>query len=408
MSLIDNLTQIYLKFNRRMLFDAQSLKKHREMKDQREYLESMKEPSDVYECSYLKYKCYAYYHLTPPVRFFYNCVGVIMTPVLAIILLIRTRKKKCEPFTPRGAVITASPTMRYEDILPPQIERDYRELREVKPLSISDRRMDKKGWSVFGRVLARYWMHPYFCLEALIRISGSCEIMYRYHPAANVGYGRERNFISPILLEYCKSLGVDCVSFMHGVFVYSIDKAYVWFTKYYVWEPYYIDMFTRLKARPGSLEVYTPHKFEPKIGPRPEGVPYDYFLTYYFTAESGDRMERIRKCLDSLRDKGYKSKLRPHPRFTDLDLLAKVFSGYYIEDREWTLERSMECSRFIAAYNSTVLTEAYYAHKEIVLDNYVDPSKFQNMIDREYIMLSRPHRTMTEVVREFGGVDLAD
>ena len=42
MSLIDNLTQIYLKFNRRMLFDAQSLKKHREMKDQREYLESMK------------------------------------------------------------------------------------------------------------------------------------------------------------------------------------------------------------------------------------------------------------------------------------------------------------------------------------------------------------------------------
>ena len=111
-------------------------------------------------------------------------------------------------------------------------------------------------------------------------------------------------------------------------------------------------------------------------------------------------MLRIKQCLDLLENQGLMCKLRPHPRFTDKNMLNDIFSNYLIEDSSWSLETSMECSKYIAAYNSTVLTEAYYSGKDIVIDDYVDPSKFQNMKERHYIMLSRPHILMTELIRE--------
>lgn len=406
MSLITSLTNLYLKFNRKMLFGAESTKKHREMEDQTRYMQSLGEPRDEYERAYLKYKCHSYYHFSNPVRVLYNCAGIVMVPVFAVLFAVKSRKKDFRPFAPEGVILTVSPTMGYKDILPPQIERDYGPVREVKPLTVSERCMDREAWRRFGECFKRYWHHPYFCLEALLRIAGSCELMYRYHPKAVAGYGLERQYIAPILYEYSNDKNVDTVSFMHGIFVYSIDKAYLTFTRYYVWEPYYVDMFYRLRAREGSLEVYKPKKFEPKVKPRPEGVPYDYFLTYYFTSESRDRMERIKQCTDLLESRGLRCKLRPHPRFTDTELLAEVFKGYMIEDKTWTLEQSMECSEYIGAYNSTVLTEAYYSDKKVLIDNYVDPAKFQNMIDRGYIMLSRPHTLMTDLIKEYCGVDL--
>ena len=53
MSIISSLTDVYLKFNRKVLFDAKSQKKHRDMQDQRKYLEHFKEPKDEYEKAYL-------------------------------------------------------------------------------------------------------------------------------------------------------------------------------------------------------------------------------------------------------------------------------------------------------------------------------------------------------------------
>lgn len=400
MSLVSRLTEIYLKFNRRVLFDSKNVKKHREMEDQKSYLEKLGKPKDQYEKAYFKYKCHAYYHYSLLIRIVYNFVGLIMVPFFAILLALKSTKKEFSAFVPDGAILIVSPTMGYKDIFPPQIGEKYTSIKEVKPLTIRERYMDREAWNRFGTCVARYWRHPFFCLEALIRISGNCELMYRYHPQAIIGYGWERDFIAPILLEYCKSKGVDRLTFMHGIFVYSIDKAFLSFTKYYVWEPYYVNMFTQLRASPESLEIYKPQKYNPIVAPRPEGVEYEYFLTYYFTADSKERMVRIKKCLDLFTKEGFSCKLRPHPRFTDLALLRELFPDYLIEDSSWTLADSMECSKYIAAYNSTVLAEAFYSNKEVLIDDYVDPSKFKNMIDRGYIMLSRPHKLMTEVVKE--------
>ncbi len=406
MSIIAKLTEIYLKFNRKILFDGKSIKKHREMNEQKAYLQQLGEPKDQYERAYFKYKCHSYYHYSLFVKIFYNCAGLIMLPIFVVSTILRSKKCDLSPFTPQGAILIVSPSMGYDDILPDEIAQKYPDIIKCKPLTIQDRRMDKDAFRIFIRCFKRYWRHPYFCLEALIRISGNCEMMYKYHPQAIVGYGWERDFIAPVLLEYCKSKGVDRITFMHGIFVYSIDKAFLTFTKYYVWEPFYVDMFTQLKAIPESLEIYKPKKYAPIVVPRSNDKDYEYFLTYYFTAESKERLERIKKCLDLLTQNGKVCKLRPHPRFTDVQLLIKMFPSYLIEDDSWSLADSMECSKFIAAYNSTVLAEAYYSNKEILLDDYVDPSKFQNMIERNYIMLSRPHRRMTDVIKEYCGITL--
>lgn len=399
MSIISSLTDIYLKFNRKVLFDAKSQKKHRDMQDQRKYLEHFKEPKDEYEKAYFKYKCQAYYHYSLLIRLLYNCAGIVMIPIFIVSLALKKTKLEDSKHKRNGAIITVSPTMGYKDILPKQIKEKYSTLREIEPIKITERSMDKEAWKTLRKCLMRYWMHPYFCLEVLIRLACNCKMIQRYNPEAIVGYGWERDFAAPILLKYCNLKGVERLTFMHGIFVYSIDKAFLSFNKYYVWEEYYIKMFRDLKADYNCLEVYKPKKYEAIVKPRIDGK-YEYFLTYYFTAESQSRMIRIKKCLDLFSTKGLECKLRPHPRFTDVKLLEKVFDGYLIEDSSWTLEHSMECSEYIAAYNSTVLAEAYYSEKKVVIDDYVDPAKFQNMIDRDYIMLSRPHKLMTELIKE--------
>lgn len=408
MSIVTTLTDIYLKFNRKVLFDAKSQKRHRDMQDQSRYLEHFDEPRDEYEKAYFKYKCHAYYHYSFLIKIIYNCAGIIMIPIFIILLVLK--KRGVEDNRARtdadGAIIIVSPTMGYKDILPKQIKEKYSNLKEVKPLSITERSMDKDAWITLRKCLMRYWMHPYFCLEVLIRLACNCRLIQLYNPQAIVGYGWERDFAAPILLQYCNLKGIERLTFMHGIFVYSIDKAFLSFNKYYVWEEYYVKMFEKLKADPTCLEIYRPKKYEAIVKPRPVGTEYEYFLTYYFTAESKERMLRIKKCLDLFSAQGLVCKLRPHPRFTDVKLLEETFTGYLIEDSSWTLADSMECSEYIAAYNSTVLAEAYYSDKEILIDDYVDPAKFQNMIDRDYIMLSRPHKLMTEVIKEKCGVEM--
>lgn len=399
MNVVASLTNVYLKFNRKVLFDAKSVKKHRDMKDQKEYLSQFRTPKDEYEKAYFKYKCHAYYHYPFRVRLIYNIAAIIMIPLFMILNAIKGKEKN-NIFDPIDAIIVVSPTMGYKDIFPEQIGDKYPNMKEVKPLGINDRSMDKKAWEIYRKCMLRYWMHPYFCFEVLIRISNNCKLMKKYNPKAIIGYGWERDFVAPILLHYCNSKGVERLSFMHGIFVYSIDKAFISFNKYYVWEPYFYNMFTCLRADVACLEVYKPKKYEPIVKPRQTGEEYDFFLTYYFTAESNERMLRIKQCLDLLENQGLMCKLRPHPRFTDKNMLNDIFSNYLIEDSSWSLETSMECSKYIAAYNSTVLTEAYYSGKDIVIDDYVDPSKFQNMKERHYIMLSRPHILMTELIRE--------
>lgn len=236
MSIVTILTDIYLKFNRKVLFDAKSQKKHRDMQDQCRYLEHFDEPRDEYEEAYFKYKCQAYYHYSLPIRMLYNCAGIIILPVFIISLVLKKTEVKDKKSSPNSAIIIVSPTMGYKDILPKQIKEKYPELKEVKPLSITERSMDRDAWKTLRKCLMRYWMHPYFCLEVLIRLSCNCKLIQLYNPQAIVGYGWERDFAAPILLQYCNLKGIERLTFMHGIFVYSIDKAFLSFNKYYVWE----------------------------------------------------------------------------------------------------------------------------------------------------------------------------
>ena len=156
----------------------------------------------------------------------YNCAGIIMIPIFLILLALERTKLEEEKLNLNGAIIIVSPTMDYKDILPKQIKEKYVNLKEVKPLKLTERSMDQEAWRILRKCLMRYWVHPYFCLEVLIRLACNCKLIQLYHPQAIIGYGWERDFVAPILLQYCNSKGVERLTFMHGIFVYSIDKAF--------------------------------------------------------------------------------------------------------------------------------------------------------------------------------------
>ena len=171
MSIMTRLTNIYLKFNRKILFSANSQKKHKDMKDQCEYLEHFEKPRDVFEKAYFKYKCHAYYHYSFWIKMVYNCAGIIMIPIFLILLALERTKLE-----------------DYKDILPKQIKEKYVNLKEVKPLKLTERSMDQEAWRILRKCLMRYWVHPYFCLEVLIRLACNCKLIQLYHPQAIIGY----------------------------------------------------------------------------------------------------------------------------------------------------------------------------------------------------------------------------
>lgn len=398
------LGKIYAQINRNVLFDVSKKKKHMDMTDQAAYLDRIPEPNNFLEKAYYKYKCYAYYHFSKRIMILYNALALFA--FIPFVIYIACRKTNLGKITLNGAVLIVMSKMKYDDIMPDDIEKEYGLVTPINSIQLKDRSLDSNGWRIYRKCLCKYWMHPYFCFEVLLRLAGCCEILKRYSPKAIVNYIAERDFSEPILLQYCNDIGVDRISFMHGTFVYSIDKAFLSFNKYYVWEDYYIEMFYKLRADKNSLCLYIPKKYKQIVKPHEDGI-YEYFMTYYLAPEPEERLLRIKKCLDIIKNNGFKCKLRPHPRFSDLEMVNNVFREYDVEDYNTiSVAESMENSEFIAAFNSTVLIEAFYSKKKIVIDDYVNPDKYLNMIDRDYIMLHRPHNTMSGLIKERFNVNL--
>ena len=108
----------------------------------------------------------------------------------------------------------------------------------------------------------------------------------------------------------------------------------------------------------------------------------------------------MKNALLKLQRKGQKCKVRPHPRFSDLNLIKELFQGeILIEDTsKTTIEESLECSYLTIAFASTVLSQAYYSGKIIVIDNISNPKRFNQLREMKYILIDKANMLFSEVV----------
>lgn len=361
-----------------------------------DYASRLPKPKDDIDMAFCHYYAHSHFYYNLPIRLMLNIIGVFSLPAAWLLCLAKSRNNVVNVDEHNDLAVVKKSSIGINDIIPSELYRLYDEI--VEEPFINKRLLDTSAKCIIKKTWRRYPFSPFFVFMVIRRLSEICSVKYDFNPKAIVTYGRERDFVTPIVSHYCEGEGIEHIGFMHGDDYYTPDKIYMRHTKYYVWDDHYVNMYTRLLWPRAQFVVYRPKKLSGIIKIR-ENDDYDYYITYYFSGENKEIIEGVRKAFDIIAARGNKCKVRPHPRFSDIGTLKRVFENYFIEDTNKTsLEESMECSKYICALNSTVLSQAYYSGKNIVIDDYSSKKRYESLIPKDYILLSKPHCLLSELL----------
>src|SRR5690606_14187501 len=128
---------------------------------------------------------------------------------------------------------------------------------------------------------------------------------------------------------------------------------------------HYVNLFSQLKASPNQFLVNVPQALKLSLN---DSIQKKYYLTYYLAGESEEILLRIKKAIDRLKRKNIC--LRLHPRYSDENLIKKIFSNFTIENpSKISLKESFETTERVVSLFSTVLYQGYLNNKTVVIDD---------------------------------------
>ena len=394
------LTKIYTTINNHIIFDSE--KDQPPVKEQKAFLASLPEPADEYELSYNKYRCLLFCSYTKRERFRINFICFFALGILIAYYRLRGLKydRLTERYQPKDLLLRkATKRIPISDIYPDKLENICSETAEYDRLAYGDLVITKDAFSVFRRSSALHPFNFHYRMVVLIRLAQACSFLVKYRPKVVSTYVCEREFSDPLLTMYFESHGVQYHGFMHGDYLFSIQFAFMHYSKYWVWNEHYRRMFESVKCD-FQTEVYLPKKCSGIVKPRERIEDYDYYATYYFSDETKISIELVKEALCRLKEKGLRCKVRPHPRFSDKKAIQSIFGNEFeIEDpSNVSIESSLENSYLTIALVSTVLSQAYYSHKKIVIDDISNPERFKELYDRDYILIDKADYFLSELV----------
>lgn len=341
---------------------------------QKSFLDSFPEPENDIQRSYYQYRCQVY---SCESRFSY-LVKVIGSTVL---YLFKKRKSGQANLLPEeGNEVLYLSVNHKRDMLPCEItDKPY------KYISYDDSFFLKNEDWVFMKKIEKYYPHSYYFLyKILLKVGFYSYVINKYSPQTIIVHG-ETSFTSSLLTLYCENHGVKHVDVMHGEKVFLIRDSFFRFTDCYVWSSYHIDLFKQLRANLSNYIVSLPPsmticKDNMIIN---DDIIYDY--KFYLAYETKKSVEIIRNIVDKLENNGKTVILRPHPFFTDMNLLRKYFNESSIEDpKQINIEQSIVCTKNVVSVFSTVLRQAVNAGIRVVVDDLSNPKVYQGMKELKF------------------------
>ena len=193
--------------------------------------------------------------------------------------------------------------------------------------------------------------------------------------------------------------GIKHTNVMHGEKIYDIRDAFCRFSEFYVWDEHYIKLFGKLRANSSRFIIETPPSLIIDMSRRSIQDRTGY--KFYLDIENKDRLVKIRDAIIKIMAMGYSAKVRPHPIYTNINLLHKYIDKSLIEDPAQVLiSDSLASSDYVIARFSTVLNQAYCNNIKIVIDDYSDVERYNMLVDEDYIMLEKTNLRLSEIIRE--------
>ena len=168
------------------------------------------------------------------------------------------------------------------------------------------------------------------------------------------------------------------------------------FNKCYVWDEYYKKLFTELRADNSQFVIEVPPSlsFASNID-----AEKSIDFTYYLGIENQKEIKKIISSLSKLVEEGYRIAIRPHPRYSDMELFRNISNGIELEDcKSLSIEESLERTKNAISFFSTVLNQAYYNQVGVVIDDVTKPEQYNKLHEVGYIMLNKKHKLLSSLI----------
>lgn len=396
------LTKVYTTINNRILFDNK--KEHPSVQEQQKYLSMFSEPKNMLEHSFFKYQCLLFYSYSKRQKLLMNVISFLALIILVPFYRLKGFKydRTILHYQPQNKLLRkATKRIPIKDIYPEKMDKLCDSIVEYDGVSYSSIYLTRDAFSEFIKAAVKYPFCFHFHMVLLIRLAQACFLLTQYKPSIITTYVCEREFADPLITEYYEAHGVQYHGFMHGDYLYSLEHAFMHFTKYWVWADHYNSLFRLLRCS-FQTEVYVPLKYSGIVRPRNRVEDYPYYATYYFGDETADSIKIVKNILSKFQSYGFKCKVRPHPRFSNVELINKICGKEIMVENTSTvtIEESLECSFLTIALVSTVLSQSYYSGKKIIIDDMSNPKVFSELRDKRYILIDKADMLLSELLEQ--------
>ena len=358
------------------------------VKKQMDFMDKLGTPENDWERSYFQYRC--------QMELNGRLMGLFLN-LLSLPLILYYSVKKSDAIQNRGCEAVFLSERASVHVIPEELKREYTSwiTRTKHGEYFSD--SDKK---YFRKLVRRYPFSWHFLLKCLIKIRFYSYEIQCSRPQALVVCA-EYSYTASVLSDYCRSRQVKHVNVMHGEKLFHMVDSFFRFDRCYVWNEAYVQLFIALRAESGQFVVALPASMRIKAR---EEISKEVDFTYYLGAEKRKDLEKISKSLSEIQKKGYTVAVRPHPIYSDLHAVSDLFKGAEIEAKETlAIENSILRTRNAISGYSTVLSQAYNAGVNIVIDDETNPEHYRKLKELQYNVLSYRHRLLSDLRKEIAG-----
>lgn len=346
------------------------------VEEQQAFINSLGAPLGGIDRSFLQYRCHMFFSPFWK-RVVFSLISVFLLPIMFVFLFIRG---VC---TNKGEQVYAlMQNIGMDEVVPSSVFSKYNPNVNLwkKRASISIRDMP-----FLLKIIRVGFFSPYFVLRTMINMAFYSNMIHSHNPSVIIAF-MEYSYSSSLLTEFCHTYSVSHINIMHGEKMFFIRDSFFWFDECYVWDQHYIDLFLRLRAEPTQFRVELPPSLSIDVEHyRNSNLYADY--KYYLAEYTEEQIVSIVTSMEFALKDGQSILYRPHPRYSDLDLLKKYVSIDRIEfpDRVSIAESVSNCTCAVGCY-TTVLLQAYMAKKDCILDDVTFKSECDKLGDYGYIL----------------------
>lgn len=334
------------------------------VEEQLAFLNSLGEPKDDYERSYYQYLCHCQFQNKVQI-IIPNVLSFFIFPVFIVWCLVKglfIKREKIEYDT-----IACKGTKR---VAPEVVNKKY---HYTEALFFKNYALKAKGLKIIFKLLFKHPLSTYFVTKVALKIAYYDYMIQKYATKAII-VENEYSFTSSVLTLFCEEYDVKHVNVMHGEKLLFIYDTFFRFHECYVWSQHYVDLLLDLRAAKGQFIIAVPSflKFDCS---RFENDKFKSDFKYYLCRYNKEQLVSIIKSMERIENLGKKVVYRPHPLWSDIELLESMVNKELIENpKEITIQESVSNTEYAVGSYTTVLSQAYFSGKKVVLDDitYLD------------------------------------